>query len=62
MVRVAHRIAPTPDGGTTITYRIEVTGPSADAVGAEVGAAVSSDFPQVIAALATLADSTAPRT
>ena len=61
VVRVAHRVAPTPDGGTTITYRIEVTGPAAEAVGAEVGAAVSGDFPEVIAALAALAERTAPQ-
>lgn len=48
VVRVRHELSPT-DGGTRITYRCEVDGP-ADAA-REVGAAVTADFDEVIAAL-----------
>lgn len=53
VVRVAHLLEARPDGGTRITYRCTVEGP--DEVGAEVGPAVSADFPDVIAALSTRA-------
>lgn len=53
--RVRHELEPLPGGGTSITFRMEVTGPAADAVGEEVGTAVSADFPRVIAALAAAA-------
>ncbi len=55
VVRVAHQLAPVSGGGTSITYRVEVSGPAADAVGEDVGTAISADFPQVIAALAAAA-------
>ncbi len=55
VIRVVHHLEPHPDGGTTISYRIEVSGPAADAAGEEVGTAVSADFPEVIAALAAAA-------
>ncbi len=57
VVRVVHLLEPTDDGGTTITFRVEVSGPAADAVGEQVGQAVSADFPEVIAALAAAAAS-----
>lgn len=52
-VRVLHRLEPSLDGGTRITYRCTVEG----ADEAEVGLAVSADFPDVIAALAARAES-----
>lgn len=54
VVRVRHELEPLAGGGTRITYRCMVDGP--DEVGAEVGSAVSADFPEVIAALAALAE------
>lgn len=54
-IRVVHRLEPLSDGGTSISYRVEVSGSAADAVGEQVGTAVSADFPQVIAALAAAA-------
>jgi uncharacterized protein YndB with AHSA1/START domain len=51
VIRVAHVVEPATGGGSLITYRVEVTGPAA----AEVGAAVSADFPEVIGALAAAA-------
>ena len=59
VVRVAHLLEPRAGGGTHITYRCTVEGP--DEVGAEVGPAVSSDFADVIAALAARAESDRPR-
>ncbi len=55
LVRVAHLLEPVDGGGTRITYRCTVEGP--DEVGAEIGPAVSADFPDVIAALAARAES-----
>jgi uncharacterized protein YndB with AHSA1/START domain len=55
VIRVEHRLQPLAGGGTSITYRVEVSGPAADAIGGEVGTAISADFPQVIEALATAA-------
>jgi hypothetical protein len=53
VVRVRHELAAV-EGGTRIAYHCEVDGP--DEVAAEVGAAVSSDFADVIAALAARAE------
>lgn len=53
-VRVRHTLAAGADGGTVITYRCEVEGP--DEALAPVGDAVSSDFADVIAALARRAE------
>jgi len=61
VIRVVHRLEPLSSGRTSITYRVEVTGPAADAAGEEVGTAVSADFPQVIAALAVAASTARPR-
>jgi hypothetical protein len=55
VVRVAHRLDPLPDGGTRVTYQVEVSGPAADTIGEEVGTSISADFPDVIAALITAA-------
>lgn len=58
VVRVAHVLVPVSGGGTSITYTLEVTGTTADAMGAEVGEAISADFPTVLAALAAAASRT----
>jgi uncharacterized protein YndB with AHSA1/START domain len=55
VVRVHHELTPVP-GGTSITYRCEADGPPEAA--AEVGAQVSADFPDVIAALVARAEDT----
>jgi Polyketide cyclase / dehydrase and lipid transport len=55
LVRVSHLLEPLDSGGTRITYRCTVEGPD-DKVGAEIGPAVSADFPDVIAALAARAE------
>jgi hypothetical protein len=53
-VLVDHRVEALPGGRSRITYTATVTGPG-DAEAAEVGAAVTGDFPDVLAALASLA-------
>jgi hypothetical protein len=55
LVRVRHWLEPVT-GGTRITYRAIVEGPAADALGPEIGPAVSADFPEVMAALAARAE------
>ena len=57
VLRVRHSLEPLAGGGTRITYRATVEGPTADALGPEIGSAVTSDFPEVMAALARLAES-----
>ncbi len=52
VVRVAHRIEGLTEDRTRIVYATEVDGPDA----AEIGRAVSADFPQVLAALVRLAE------
>ena len=51
-ITVAHRIEILGGGRTRITYAAEALGPEA----AEIGPAVASDFPEVLAALAKLAE------
>ena len=60
-IKVEHRLDPQPEGGTSITYRVEVTGAVPDEVAEEVGTAVSADFPDVIAGLVAAARARAPR-
>ena len=51
-VRVEHRLDPGPDA-TTVTYRITVSGAGLpDEAAAEIGTAVSADFPDVLDSLA----------
>ena len=56
MVRVRHSLEPLAAGGTRITYRATVEGPTADARGPEIGPAVTGDFPDVMASLAARAE------
>jgi Polyketide cyclase / dehydrase and lipid transport len=51
-ITVAHRIESLGAGRTRVVYVAEASGPEA----AEIGPAVASDFPQVLAALAELAE------
>jgi uncharacterized protein YndB with AHSA1/START domain len=50
-IRVEHRLDPQQNGGTVVTYRVEVSGAVPDEVAREIGTAVSADFPDVIANL-----------
>ncbi|MBM3115179.1 SRPBCC family protein [Jeongeupia naejangsanensis] len=58
LVVVIHSLDPLPGGGTRIRYATEITGPAA----ADIGQAVTADFPDVLAALKQLAESGAYRT
>src|SRR5215211_5468559 len=51
VVRTIHRVEQLEDERARVTYRMEITGPAADTVGPQVGPEISSDFPQVLAAL-----------
>ena len=55
-VRTVHRLEPAADGQTRIIYRTEITGPAADHIGPQLGPAITADFPDVLAALAKLAE------
>lgn len=60
-IKVEHRLDPRPGGGTTVTYRVEVTGAVPDDVAEEVGIGVSADFPDVLASLVAAAEAPGPR-
>ena len=51
-VLVSHQLVQLPSGRTKIIYRTEITGPGAE----EFGPVVTSDFPDVLAALKNLAE------
>jgi len=51
-IKVAHRIEPLGPARTRIVYAVDAQGPQA----AEIGPAVSADFPDVLASLAKLAE------
>jgi Polyketide cyclase / dehydrase and lipid transport. len=55
-VRTTHKVEPAGPKRLRIVYRMEITGPDADTVGAEVGPRISGDFPEVLAALASRAE------
>lgn len=52
VVIVAHRIERLGPGRVRVTYAVEATGPASE----EIGPAVSADFPDVLKALARLAE------
>jgi uncharacterized protein YndB with AHSA1/START domain len=60
VVRTTHRVESVGSERSRITYRMEITGPAADTLGAEIGPEISGDFPQVLAALAARAESAQP--
>ncbi len=56
VVRVRHELLPSPAGGTRIRYRCVIDGPSVDEAGPAVGAMVTGDFADVMAALSARAE------
>jgi uncharacterized protein YndB with AHSA1/START domain len=56
VVRTQHRLEPTATGLTRIVYRTEITGEAAGHIGSELGPQITADFPEVLAALAKLAE------
>jgi hypothetical protein len=51
VIRTRHVMEPVEGGELKITYAMEITGPAADTAGAEVGAQITADFPETVAAL-----------
>jgi len=58
-VRTTHRVERIAGEGSRVTYRMEISGPAADTMGPELGAAISADFPETLAALAERAEARA---
>ena len=56
VVRTEHRLEPAAGGLTRIVYRTQITGEAAGHVGPELGPQITADFPEVVAALARLAE------
>jgi uncharacterized protein YndB with AHSA1/START domain len=51
VVRTVHRIERLDEERNRVSYRMEITGPAADAIGPKLGPAISGDFPETLAAL-----------
>ncbi|SKA95744.1 hypothetical protein SAMN06295879_2080 [Agreia bicolorata] len=51
-----HDLAPTPDGGTTVTHTLVIDGPGSEDIGPELGPQISSDFPVAMAELLSAAE------
>lgn len=58
IVRTIHKLEPADGGRTRIVYRTEITGPAAGEIGPQIGPEITADFPEVLAALARLAEGT----
>jgi polyketide cyclase/dehydrase/lipid transport protein len=56
VVRTIHRLQPLERDRVRVIYRMEISGPDADKLGPQIGAAISADFPQVLAALVARAE------
>jgi hypothetical protein len=50
-LRFSHALTRLPGGGTDVVHRLEIDGAEADNVGPEVGAMITADFPEAMAAL-----------
>lgn len=56
VVRTVHLVEDIGERRARITYRMEITGPQAHTLGAEIGPQISGDFPETLAALAERAE------
>jgi hypothetical protein len=56
VVRVRHQIEPLANGSSRVVYRATVEGRNAQKVGPDIGAQVTADFPDVLAALKARAE------
>jgi uncharacterized protein YndB with AHSA1/START domain len=56
VVRTVHRVERIGGGRSQVIYRMEISGPAADAVGPELGSQISGDFPEVLSALVECAE------
>jgi len=55
--RTTHRLDSLGGDRLRVIYRMEITGPAADELGPELGPAITSDFPETVAALIARAES-----
>lgn len=56
-VRTTHRLDQRGEGRVRVSYRMEITGPTADELGPELGPAITADFPDTVASLIARAES-----
>ena len=56
VVRTIHRVERIDHDRVRVMYRMEITGPSADTLGPQIGPEISADFPQVLAGLLARAE------
>jgi hypothetical protein len=57
VVRTTHRVERLGNDRSRIVYRMEITGPEADTLGPQIGPQITADFPDVLAKLASVAES-----
>jgi len=51
VVRTVHAVERLGEERVRVVYRMEISGPASDTLGPELGPQISSDFPEVLAAL-----------
>jgi hypothetical protein len=51
LLRTAHRLEQLDERRVRVTYRMEITGSSADDLGPQIGPQITADFPETMAAL-----------
>ena len=56
VVRTIHQAEQLDAGRARVSYRMEITGPASDTLGAQIGPEISGDFPQTLAALVERAE------
>jgi hypothetical protein len=54
-LRTTHRLDRIDDRRTDVVYRMEITGPSADQIGPQIGPSITADWSDTMAALVKLA-------
>lgn len=55
VLRFSHTLTPTETGGTLVTHRLEISGESARELAPEIGAMITEDFPDAMAAMLDVA-------
>jgi|SRR5262245_17596101 len=56
LVRTTHRVERIGNERSRVIYRMEINGPGAEALGPQLGPAISADFPETLAALVARAE------
>jgi len=56
VVRTIHQVERIDRDRARVRYRMEITGPSADTLGPQIGPEISADFPRVLAGLLARAE------